>query len=56
MLTFRPGFGIEAAALSHERMQHNASALGGGWARIWDDGVGGSYLGRRRLDPVPPVG
>lgn len=35
-----PAFGIEATALSHERMRHNAKALGGGWARMWDDGVG----------------
>ena len=35
-----PAFGIEATALSHERMRHNARAFGGGWARMWDDGVG----------------
>ena len=42
-----PGAGIEAAALSYERMQHNAAALGGGWARMWQDGVGG-LINRRR--------
>jgi hypothetical protein len=35
-----PAFGVEAAALSRRRMRHNASTLGGGWARMWDDGVG----------------
>ncbi|AXJ09534.1 phosphotransferase [Arthrobacter sp. PM3] len=43
-----PGAGIDAAALSYERMRHNAATLGGGWARMWDDGVGG--LIRRRQD------
>ncbi|KUM38544.1 hypothetical protein AR539_02955 [Arthrobacter sp. EPSL27] len=43
-----PVFGVEAAAVSYERMQHNARALGGGWARMWDDGVGGMI--RRRGD------
>lgn len=43
-----PGTGIDAAALSYERMRHNAATLGGGWARMWDDGVGG--LIRRRQD------
>lgn len=42
-----PGLGIEAAALSHERMRHNAEALGGGWARMWDEGVGELILRRR---------
>ena len=41
-----PAFGIEAAALSYERMEHNARVLGGGWARMWDEGVGGMI--RRR--------
>lgn len=35
-----PAFGVEATALSYERMRHNARALGGGWARMWDEGVG----------------
>ncbi|KQN89312.1 phosphotransferase [Arthrobacter sp. Leaf69] len=35
-----PAFGIEATRLSYERMQHNARELGGGWARMWDEGVG----------------
>ena len=43
-----PAFGIEATALSYERMEHNARVLGGGWARMWDDGVGGMI--RRRGD------
>lgn len=43
-----PAFGVEVAALSYERMQHNARTLGGGWARMWDDGVGGMI--RRRGD------
>ncbi|MGO4121248.1 phosphotransferase [Arthrobacter sp. YAF16] len=42
-----PGLGIEAASLSYERMAHNAATLGGGWARMWDDGVGGLILRRR---------
>jgi hypothetical protein len=41
-----PAFGIEATALSRARMRHNAGTLGGGWARMWDDGVG--ELIRRR--------
>ena len=42
-----PGAGIDAAALSYERMRHNAAALGGGWARMWQDGVG-DQINRRR--------
>ncbi|BCW69199.1 phosphotransferase [Arthrobacter sp. NicSoilB8] len=42
-----PDAGIEAAALSCERMRHNAATLGGGWARMWQDGVGG-LISRRR--------
>ncbi len=41
-----PASGVEAAALSRARMRHNARTLGGGWARMWEDGVGG--LIRRR--------
>lgn len=41
-----PRLGIDAAALSYERMEHRARTLGGGWARMWDDGVGN--LIRRR--------
>ena len=29
-------------------MEHNARVLGGGWARMWDDGVGDMI--RRRSD------
>jgi hypothetical protein len=36
-----PGFGVEAVRLSYDRMEHNARTLGGGWARMWDEGVGG---------------
>ena len=35
-----PAVGVDATALSHKRMEHNARVLGGGWARMWDDGVG----------------
>ena len=42
-----PDAGIDAAALSYERMRHNAETLGGGWARMWHDGVGG-LINRRR--------
>ena len=42
-----PGAGIDAAALSYERMRHNAAVLGGGWARMWQDGVGAA-INRRR--------
>ncbi len=42
-----PAFGIEATSLSYERMQHNARELGGGWARMWDEGVGELILRRR---------
>lgn len=43
-----PSHGVEAAAQSFERMRHNAATLGGGWARMWDEGVGG-IISRRRL-------
>lgn len=36
-----PRFGVEAAQLSFQRMEYNARTLGGGWARMWDEGVGG---------------
>jgi hypothetical protein len=42
-----PQFGAEAAELSLERMEHNARNLGGGWARMWRDGVG-EVISRRR--------
>ena len=29
-----------AAARAWFRMRHNAETLGGGWARMWDEGVG----------------
>ena len=41
-----PAFGATATALSYRRMEHNAKVLGGGWARMWDGGVGGMI--RRR--------
>jgi aminoglycoside phosphotransferase len=43
-----PAFGADAARLSYERMEHNARTLGGGWKRMWDDGVGG-VIERRAL-------
>ncbi|MCX6498536.1 MAG: phosphotransferase [Arthrobacter sp.] len=42
-----PGIAIDAAALSYDRMHHNAATLGGGWARMWAEGVGGLILRRR---------
>ncbi len=35
-----PHFGADAVRLSFDRMEYNARALGGGWARMWDEGVG----------------
>jgi hypothetical protein len=43
-----PSVGIDAARLSYERMEYNARNLGGGWQRMWDDGVGG-LIERRAL-------
>ncbi|XAS64211.1 phosphotransferase [Micrococcaceae bacterium Sec5.8] len=43
-----PAAGIAATALSYQRMEHNAQVLGGGWARMWNEGVGGLILRRRR--------
>ena len=43
-----PSHGVEAAAQSYERMRHNAATLGGGWARMWDQGVGGIISRRHR--------
>lgn len=43
-----PAVGIDAVRLSYERMEHNARTLGGGWKRMWDDGVGG-LIERRAL-------
>jgi hypothetical protein len=42
-----PEFGVAAASLSYIRMKHNARTLGGGWARMWADGVG-AVIERRR--------
>lgn len=42
-----PALGVEAAELSYGRMQERARMLGGGWARMWDEGVGGLILRRR---------
>jgi hypothetical protein len=36
-----PHFGADAVRLSLDRMEYNARTLGGGWARMWDEGVGG---------------
>jgi len=35
-----PRFGAEASARSWERMRHRAENVGGGWARMWAEGVG----------------
>lgn len=43
-----PQFGAEAAKLSRHRMAHNARSLGGGWAWMWADGVGGLISRRGR--------
>ncbi|TSE17291.1 phosphotransferase [Arthrobacter sp. KBS0703] len=43
-----PQFGAVAARLSHDRMAQNARTLGGGWARMWADGVGGLITRRGR--------
>lgn len=43
-----PGVGTGAAVLSYQRMEWNARAQGGGWARMWADGVGG-IIDRRRV-------
>lgn len=51
-----PAVMSSATELSWLRMRRNASALGGGWARMWDDGVGevirrrGAWLAQRRED------
>ncbi|MDN3936081.1 hypothetical protein QWJ39_07115 [Arthrobacter sp. YD4] len=42
-----PALGVGAAELSYGRMQERARTLGGGWARMWDEGVGGLILRRR---------
>jgi hypothetical protein len=42
-----PEFGTDAALLSFDRMEHNARTLGGGWARMWAEGVGGMIQRRR---------
>lgn len=42
-----PEFGAERACLTWERMKHNARHRGGGWARMWSEGVGDGILRRR---------
>jgi hypothetical protein len=42
-----PKLGADAAGLSRQRMLHNAETLGGGWARMWSEGVGDVILRRR---------
>jgi hypothetical protein len=42
-----PGFAAEATLLTYERMKHNAQTLGGGWKRMWEEGVG-DIIQRRR--------
>lgn len=41
-----PSYGADGAARSYLKMQERAITLGGGWKRMWDDGVG--ELIRRR--------
>ncbi|MBT2597042.1 phosphotransferase [Arthrobacter sp. ISL-72] len=36
-----PHFSADAVRLSYERMEYNAQTVGGGWARMWAEGVGG---------------
>jgi hypothetical protein len=43
-----PEAGADAALLSFDRMEHRARTLGGGWARMWAEGVG-AMIQRRRV-------
>ncbi|MGV8908779.1 MAG: hypothetical protein ACOH1Y_07335 [Propionicimonas sp.] len=43
-----PRFGAAAAATSRERMKLRAEEYGGGWARMWDEGVGDLIARRGR--------
>lgn len=43
-----PRFGAAASARSRERMRHRAENLGGGWARMWTEGVGDLIARRER--------
>jgi hypothetical protein len=40
-------FAINGATRSWHKMQANALQRGGGWARMWDEGVGDLILRRR---------
>lgn len=42
-----PDFGAARACLTWKRMKHNAENRGGGWARMWSEGVGDVILRRR---------
>lgn len=42
-----PEFGADRASLTWKRMSFNALHIGGGWARMWDEGVGDVILRRR---------
>jgi hypothetical protein len=42
-----PQIAAEGATLSWSRMKSRAETLGGGWARMWDEGVGDLILRRR---------
>jgi hypothetical protein len=42
-----PRFGAERAELTWATMKHRAETQGGGWARMWDEGVG-DLIQRRR--------
>ena len=42
-----PKFAADGAGASWSRMKERAAELGGGWARMWDEGVGDVILRRR---------
>lgn len=42
-----PDLGVERAGLTWQRMKASAEQLGGGWRRMWDEGVGDQILRRR---------
>jgi hypothetical protein len=41
------GVAVDGAARSWHRMKANAEIRGGGWARMWDEGIGDRILRRR---------
>jgi hypothetical protein len=42
-----PDMGIARCDITWRRMKASAEQLGGGWARMWDDGVGDRIRERR---------